>query len=76
MPVSRRGAFEAGGEVGEDVMVEVEAEEMLFVVAPEGVIICRPTPAIRRIRGLRANAPGARMYARAYSPLPRGLNRV
>ena len=38
-------------------------------------IVCRPTPSMRRIKGERANAPGARIYARAYSPDPRCLNR-
>lgn len=37
--------------------------------------VWRPTPWIRRIRGERAKAPGARIYASAYSPLPLCLNR-
>lgn len=68
-PVSLAG-FEMEGEEVE------EASEMEFVVEPEGVIICRPTPAILLIKGLRANAPGARIYASAYSPEPRCLKSV
>ena len=72
-PVSRLFCDDGGGEgVESEVLDGDEAVESV----QGGGIICRPTPLIRRIKGLLANAPGARIYAKAYSPLPLCLNKL